>query len=306
MQRCVERCIQCKSIDPAPARHEAGDLAVEENWVRLSIDTTHYKGKCYLTMVDCGPSRFALWREVSSENSAELIYILEQVFRERGPPSQLLLDNSATFRSHRLTELCQRWNVQLRHRAAYRPSGNGVVERNHRTIKRTAARTGRSPLDAVFFYNLAAKKVGDILSSPSRSIFAYPWRHPRARPELQENRSETSIREGDKVLTKPVDRRCDSRWVPGRVTGIASGNNISVDGTPRHILDIRRLYSNEEDGNERDEVGIPVDSHPKSSADRGQDGNMDENNSEADDDHATLRRSARIRRPPVWHNDYEF
>ena len=60
VEYCVRTCAQCQSIDPAPVQHERGVLAVESNWSRLAIDTTHYRGKCYLTMVDCGPSRFAI------------------------------------------------------------------------------------------------------------------------------------------------------------------------------------------------------------------------------------------------------
>ena len=41
---------------------------------------------------------------------------------------------------------------------------------------------------------------------------------------------------------KPKGGKCTSRWSLGRVTGVTSSNNVDVDGVPRHILDIRKLY----------------------------------------------------------------
>ena len=54
--------------------------------------------------------------------------VLEELFREQGPVNELLCDNSATFRSYKLVELCRQWNIRQRFRAAYRPSGNGIVK----------------------------------------------------------------------------------------------------------------------------------------------------------------------------------
>ena len=75
---------------------------------------------------------------------------LEQVFRERGPPKQVLLNNSMTFRSTAICVLFEKWAVSPLFRCAYKPSGNGIVERNHRTIKRMAARSNSNLLNMVF------------------------------------------------------------------------------------------------------------------------------------------------------------
>ena len=47
----VKACETCQSIDPAPVR-----------WKRLAMDLTHHNGENFLTIIDCGPSRFAIWR----------------------------------------------------------------------------------------------------------------------------------------------------------------------------------------------------------------------------------------------------
>ena len=244
VEQCVRRCAQCQSIDPSPAHHETGTLGVSENWSRLAIDTTHFGNRCYMTVVDCGPSRYAIWRKVRSENAEDVATVLEELFRERGPVAEVLCDNSTAFRSQRLAALCRQWNVRQRFRAAYRPSGNGIVERNHRTVKRMAARGGITPLKAVFWYNLAATDVRDPSSAPSGGVFAYRWRHPAVEPKdpaPREEKDPDRYRVGDQVLVKPPGARCTTRWTTGQVTGVVSNNTVLVDGVPRHVLDVRRL-----------------------------------------------------------------
>ena len=102
VEQCVRRCAPCQSIDPSPAHHEAGTLAVPEHWSRLAVDTTHFGNRCYMTVVDCGPSRYATWRKVRSENADDVSAVLEELFRERGPVAEVLCDNSTSFRSQKM------------------------------------------------------------------------------------------------------------------------------------------------------------------------------------------------------------
>ena len=62
VQEVVRECKDCQSIDPAPVSWNAGRLNVCENWRRVGVDVTHLEGRHYLTIIDCGPSRFAIWR----------------------------------------------------------------------------------------------------------------------------------------------------------------------------------------------------------------------------------------------------
>ena len=58
-------CEACQRIDPALRGDNmvsAGDLTVDGNWCQVAVDVTHYGGQLYLSMVDCGPSRVAIWR----------------------------------------------------------------------------------------------------------------------------------------------------------------------------------------------------------------------------------------------------
>ena len=197
-------------------------------------------------MVDCGPGRFAIWRQVSSESASNVADVLEEVFRERGPVGELLMDNGASFRSYLVAELCRRWGVRRRFRAAWRPAGNGIVERNHRTIKRMAERSGSSPEEAVFWYNLSPKVCTDGRSVPSSSLFTYKWRHPAVEPTIEGDTNFASgFKVGDLVWVKPGHAKCTTRWRTGRVTAVVSRNNVEVDGVPRHSLDLRRVVRGE-------------------------------------------------------------
>ena len=64
----VKKCRECQSIDPSSIRIDGGELSVPDDWQRVAVDVAYYGLQKYLTMVDCGPSRFAIWRIVRSES----------------------------------------------------------------------------------------------------------------------------------------------------------------------------------------------------------------------------------------------
>ena len=243
-----------------------------------------------LTDVDCGPSRFAIWREVSSENAKEVGRHLMEIFRERGPPAEILMDKSPAFRSVWVADICREWNVHIRYRAAYRLSGNGIVEQHHRTVKALAERNGKGPLWTVFWCNLAAKK------GICKMLHKYEWRHPLICPHIEE-RSLSQLQLGDEMLVKHPGNRCTSRWNVGRVTGVTSSENVDVDGMPRHVLDLRRLFVDESDEGEDD-----VDTEEDEDED---DGTEVEVNVE-DELQPTELRPAHQLKAPAWLQDYEW
>ena len=241
--KVINSCARCRYIDPAPVTWEKGELSCEENWSRIAADITHFNGKQYLTVVDCGPSRFTVWRKVASEDSALLTAEFEQIFRERGPPAELLMDNSTSFRSQRMEALCRKWFVRRIFRCAYRPAGNGIVERNHRTIKRMAARANADPLDMVFWYNVSPKDGTKQDTTPASGLHMYDWRIPLESVDVDVDDVGKNIRSvvkvGDAVYVKPPAARCTTVWPVGIVTAVNYENNIDINGVPRHVTDIR-------------------------------------------------------------------
>nr|XP_047144991.1 uncharacterized protein LOC101239685 [Hydra vulgaris] len=129
----IANCNQCNSIDPYSVKWKNGQLSVEKNWNRVAIDVTHVGAELYLSMIDCGPSRYTIWRKLATKAAAEVVGRLEEIFSLFGPPVCLLMDNE--FRSNTLLSFAEEWHVNLEYRAAHRAQGNGIVERIHRTLK---------------------------------------------------------------------------------------------------------------------------------------------------------------------------
>jgi hypothetical protein len=176
-----------------------------------------------------------------NESSCSLVAEFEQLFREFGPPKEIILDNSASFRSEDMKCLCEKWKIMLIFRCAYRPSCNGIIERHHRTVKRMAARCSRPILDVIRHYNLAPSSISG--KPPCQQLFNYEWRYPLRYCTQQENDCVATFKIGESVYVKPPRTTCTDEWQLGTVTGLESTRKIEVDGYPRHISDVRRVHN---------------------------------------------------------------
>lgn len=234
---------RCRSIEPSPIQWDLGDLSVKNNWTRWAYDVTHFHCDKYLTLVDSGPSRFCVWKPLANESITTVLEALLCVFREMGPPNVLHLDNSPTFKSDRLVQACGEWGVRVIYRAAYRPSGNEIVERNHRIISRIAARTGKSPLTAVYWYNFLPLDTHKISSAPHRQHFRRKWSNPLQHPKDAATNAVDAggYGEGEAVFVKPSGARCTTPWGQGTVTAVIEEGAVEVDGVHRHVADLRRV-----------------------------------------------------------------
>lgn len=73
-------------------------------------------------------------------------------------------------------------------------------------------------------------------------------RHPNQIPASGiKNVNSASIQIRNKVWVKPPNAHFTTHWVRGVVTDINFENNISVDGVPRLVSDIRRVLEDSED-----------------------------------------------------------
>ena len=85
----------------------------------------------------------------------EIVKELEEIICERGPVKEILMDNGTPFRSFEFNKFCLKWEIRKRFRAANKASGNGIGERNGRTIKIIAEKSGISPKETICWYNLS-------------------------------------------------------------------------------------------------------------------------------------------------------
>ena len=249
VKQVVCDCAPCGEYDPHPVQLQKGSLKVDAVWDRLACDVTHVGNEKYVTMVDCGPSRYAVWQRVGHEDETEVAACLQKVFAWYGAPRELLMDNGRAFRSGKVKALCDKWAVSQLFRAAYKPRGNGIVERNHRTVKRMKARRGGTVEAAVQAYNRTPR--GPWNAIPAEVMFGRPVTNPIVRkarvdtdsPEAvgQSNQRDDprELQAGDRVVVKPPNARCDTRWRPATITKVNSKWNVEVEGMPRHAQDVR-------------------------------------------------------------------
>ena len=311
--RVVSECHVCKRVDPAPVRWARGELGVSEPWTRLASDITHFKGIPYLTIIDCGPSRFSLWRKLRNETADNVAREIEQVFNERGPPKELLSDNGPCYQSQTMRDLMRKWNVEHIFSCAYRAAGNGIVERHHRTIKRMMARSGGGVQEMVYWYNFSPKADGSV---PADTVYAYDR---KSTPDVSGNSfksrgvSLNPYQPGDVVYVKPPNARCTTPWRIGKVTALVSNTAAKVDSITRHISDLRLCHPSSPARDEASvhEFDISPDVDSDGDDDNGDDVPNDQNqivgrdSGDSEGEGAAgggteIRQSSRERRPPAW------
>lgn len=306
VRNVVQHCRECQSIDPAPTNWKRGELGVPNIWDRVSMDICHIHNQHYLTLIDCGPTRYAIWRKLRRQDAICVVEQLESVFYERGAPRELLTDNAASFRSSTFHDFASRWGMVVKYRCANVPSGNGISERNHRTVKTIQARKNCSVPEAVYRYNTLPQG-NDAASAPANKIFRYEIRLLGIDGISQQDQTSDEHHHfgvGDRVWIRHPSRRCNVRSLGGKVTRIVSPQNVEVDGVPRHVRDLRLAtselrtdnYSSTEETTaeeDEDEMLISVDN----SAARMGEEEQEEDEEDASPGRPLPRRSSRERRP---------
>ena len=321
VEQVVNSCNTCRMVDPSPVRWDHGRLSVSKVWGRVAVDITYVKNLPYLSLIDCGPSRFAIWRRIRNESADEVIRQLRQIFLERGAPGEILMDNGPCFISQKTGRFIREWGVTPIFSCAYKHSGNGIVERNHRTIKRMVARSGGSVEEMVFWYNNTPNWEGNV---PACGVFRYSTSLPgESTRQLTTKASRLDglnpYRVGERVYVKPPNAGCTTSWKEGTITDIIADVVVEVDGRNRHIADVRRIVrdkkgeesvreiellarngSNGESGNESREDDESEEEDDISSSD----GEVRSTQSNDPPDGRERSRPIRERAPPKWLADF--
>ena len=86
------------------------------------------------------------------------------------PPEEILTDNDTAFCSMEFRCFVEECGIRLRHRCAYVPSGNGIAERCHQSVKRIVARKAYTIAEAVYRYNATLKDAVIAVSTPANAI----------------------------------------------------------------------------------------------------------------------------------------
>ena len=115
------------------------------------------------------------------------------------------------------------------------------IERVHTTIKRIAARSVCSVLVSAHWYNSSPNHRVDCQSVPFEQILSYKPRCLGDLPSSPPDSSFVDYAEGMRVFVKPPNSRCTSEWHEGLETQDQRGLTVEVNGTPRHVSDLRHV-----------------------------------------------------------------
>ena len=159
------------------------------------------------------------------------------------PGAEILTDNDTAFWSSPLKPFLDEWRVRLQFHCAYVPSGNGIVEQCHRTLKRIAARKRCTIPEAVYCYNVTPKDDVSSATAPANMVYRYHiWlKGINGTSVLTHNQQQAVFKPGERVWVKTPHGRCTTKYKVGHVTGIISAQNITVDGMPHHMKDLRPI-----------------------------------------------------------------
>lgn len=239
----IKGCTPCAKIDPTAVKYPHGSTHVTLNWCRLCVDFVQFGNLIYLSVIDAA-SGFLIYRLAKNKSADAAERILQHIFLEWGPPSELLTDHQP-FASEAFRAFCKVWGCGLVTRCANRPCGN-PVERSHRTIKRMAARTGKSVEQMVFWYN---RSVDDSGTSPlERLQTGWLRRVPNMcdeSPPPEYPPGECPFSVGDPVFIKPTPSPtpCDRPWRgPFFITRVFDSVSAEAggDGIRRHVSHLRK------------------------------------------------------------------
>lgn len=142
VRRYCQRCDPCARYrrEKPPRQGLMQKPVVGEPMERFGIDITgphpiSSRGNKYiLTAIDY----FSRWAEAIPIRNQEATTVAENlmihVFSRFGMPRQILTDQGPCFESKLFQELCKLMEIDKLRTTPYRPSGNGMVERFHRTL----------------------------------------------------------------------------------------------------------------------------------------------------------------------------
>lgn len=105
----------------------------------------------------------------------------------------------------------RKWAINQYFRAVYRLSGNGTIERNHRTMKAMVEKGQVSPTEVFFGYNTMPQSNQVEESVPQRVVFQYKRKHSSTTPaDVGGEREAAFVQIRDEVWVKPPNVHCTS------------------------------------------------------------------------------------------------
>ena len=227
------------------------------------------------------------------------------MFYKQGLPEEILTENNTALPSKQFEYFLDEWGIQLRLQCVHVPSGNGIVERCHGSVKRIAARKQCIVADIVYRYNTTPKDDISIASALANTIHRY-----RVQIKGIDGICPSSPREvygpyriGDPVWVKPPGSQCSSKFKKALVTDVISEKSISANETLHHVKDLRPalkttpLVSDSEQESSESELFIELVTPDTGGSLENPPTDHSKSSSEEEVQPVPLRRSTRNKRP---------
>jgi len=81
---------------------------------------------------------FTRWIKVIPTRQATDLVIIQfletNILSHFGCPSKIITDKAATFKSKKMIEFCDKYNIKLGHSTTYYPQGNGLAESSNKSL----------------------------------------------------------------------------------------------------------------------------------------------------------------------------
>ncbi len=243
------------------------------------------------------------------------IEVLRSIFATHGLPRTIVSDNGPTFTSHEFSVFVRRNIIHIRS-SPYHPSTNGLAERAVRTFKLAlrCSSNGRilENLDRfLFHYRITPHTTTGVppaellmgRSLRSRLNFLFSDVHGKVEAsQLEQKRAHDGCHSlrifsvGDKVLIKDFTQST-VKWLPGTICKISGPLSYIVDGrmARRHVDHIRRRHfeSTKHTPIDGGDLYLPADNTDMVSP------SLSSSSISVPPVDRQLRRSSRIRRPPI-------
>ena len=147
------------------------------------------------------------------------------------------------------------WSVNVVYRCANTASGNAIIERNHRSIKKIKARKGCSVMEAVYWYNVTPLDDEQAETAPANVVHSYERRVKGIDPLIINERNVNSrFQAGDPVWVRKPGDRCFVTSRPGVVNEQLSQQAVEVDGMPQHVRNLRHRKPSEPEPSQQAQV----------------------------------------------------
>ena len=166
----VQRCQECiKKAHPPKEPLQARDVP-SQPWERIVMDHFYHSGRLYLIVCDYF-SKFPFLFQTKLTSFANIKDQLEELFRLKGTPDEIMSDNGPPFSSKELNTFLSGLGIKHTTLSPNYPQSNGFIERQIQTVKRLmekAKSTGRSFQEALT--GLRATPIAEGMPSPAEIL----------------------------------------------------------------------------------------------------------------------------------------